>query len=594
MPLLTLLACVALRDPPEMMEQPLNPQAILGTQDPALQKLLHRHWEGMLRRAPLFASRTGDHRYDRLIDDNSPAGITAGYEEDVDLLTAIEGTKVPTTVADAESLELLRHELAGQVGQQVCHFEQWALSARFNALLYANDLVELHPVQTEEEGRNYLARVAMLPGYVGFEVQNLQAGLAAGRVGNATSTALVLEMVEKELNASVEESPLWGPALVDHPGWSAAAEAEFRTKLRTILASDLRPALGAYRDFLRDQLLPAARPDGKEGLHFLPDGDACYAATIRFHTSLPLSAEALHATGLSELAVTHAEIRKLGYKLFGTEDLREIFKRLREDPQLHFQTSEEVRKKAEESLERARQRLPEILGHAPTSSCTVEEIPAYQAPYTTIAYYQPGVPGEEGGRYFINSYAPETRPRYEAEVLAFHESIPGHHLQIAIAQESREIPAFRQYLGATAFVEGWALYTERLAGELGLYSGDLDRMGMLSFDTWRSARLVVDTGIHHYGWSREQAVTFMLENTPLAENNIRNEVDRYVTWPGQALAYKTGQIELLRLRKEAEAKLGSRFVLTEFHDMLLRGGAVSIPVLNQRVDRWVSEKLAAP
>lgn len=589
-----MLACVALRDPPEMMEQPLNPQAILGTQDPALQKLLHLHWEGLLRRAPLFASRTGDHRYDRLIDDNSPAGIAAGYEQDRKLLAVLEQMPVPTRPADAENRELLRHELDGQVAQQRCHFEQWALSARFNALLYANDLVELHPVQTEEDGRNYLARVAQLSAYVGFEVQNLEAGLVAGRVGNATSTALVLEMVEKELKAPIEDNPLWSPATVARPDWSAEAQADFQARLRTILSTELRPALTAYRDFLRDRLLPAARPEGKEGLHYLPGGDACYAATIRFHTSLPLPAETLHNTGLEELKSTHAEIRNLGYKLFGTQDLQTIFKRLRDDPQLHFQTEEEVQKKAEDSLERARQRLPAILGRPPAGQCTVEAIPAYQAPYTTIAYYQPGVPGEEGGRYFINTYAPETRPRYEAEVLAFHESIPGHHLQIAIAQESREIPAFRQYLGATAFVEGWALYTERLADELGLYSGDLDRMGMLSFDTWRSARLVVDTGIHHYGWSREQAVTFMLENTPLAENNIRNEVDRYVTWPGQALAYKTGQIAVRKLRQEAEQRLGSRFVLTEFHDMLLSGGAVSLVVLQQRVDRWTQEKLAIP
>ncbi|HNC98749.1 MAG TPA: DUF885 family protein, partial [Myxococcota bacterium] len=296
MNLLTLLACVALRDPPEMMEQPLNPQAILGTQDPALQKLLHRHWEGLLRRAPLFASRTGDHRYDRLIDDNSPAGIASGYEEDRQLLAEIERMPVPTRPADAENRELLRHELDGQVGQQRCHFEQWALSARFNALLYANDLVELHPVETADDGRNYLARVASLSAYVGFEVQNLEAGLKAGRVGNATSTALVLEMVEKELKAPVEESPLWGPALVDHADWPAEVQADFRSRLRTLLSTELRPALEAYRDFLRDRLLPAARPEGKEGLHYLPDGDACYAATIRFHTSLPLPAETLHNT----------------------------------------------------------------------------------------------------------------------------------------------------------------------------------------------------------------------------------------------------------------------------------------------------------
>jgi uncharacterized protein (DUF885 family) len=218
----------------------------------------------------------------------------------------------------------------------------------------------------------------------------------------------------------------------------------------------------------------------------------------------------------------------------------------------------------------------------------VRRVPDYEAPFTTIAYYRPLVPGEQPGYYYVNTYAPETRPRFEAEVLAFHESIPGHHLQIAIAQELPELPAFRKNLGTTAFVEGWALYTERLADETGLYSGDLDRLGLLSFDSWRAARLVVDTGIHAKKWDRARAERFMHDNTPLADNNIANEVDRYITWPGQALAYKTGQLEILHLREEAEAALGPRFSLPAFHDVVLGGGAVTLPVLQRRVRAWVA------
>jgi uncharacterized protein (DUF885 family) len=218
----------------------------------------------------------------------------------------------------------------------------------------------------------------------------------------------------------------------------------------------------------------------------------------------------------------------------------------------------------------------------------VRRVPAHEAPYTTIAYYWPAVPGEAPGFYVVNTSAPETRPRFEARALAFHESVPGHHLQIALAQELPALPAFRRHLGTTAFVEGWALYSERLADELGLYRDDLDRIGMLSFDSWRAARLVVDTGVHAKGWTREQAVRFMLENTPLAENNIRNEVDRYITWPGQALSYKLGQLELRALRTEAEAALGPRFALADFHDVVLGAGAVPLPVLRQRVQAWVA------
>jgi len=216
-------------------------------------------------------------------------------------------------------------------------------------------------------------------------------------------------------------------------------------------------------------------------------------------------------------------------------------------------------------------------------------MPAHEAPFSTIAYYrQPTV--DRPGIYTINTYAPTTRPRYEAEVLAYHESIPGHHLQIAIAQELDELPAFRRHDGQTVFVEGWALYTERLSDEMGLYSGDLDRLGVLSFDAWRASRLVVDTGIHHKGWSREQAERFMAENSPLALNNISNEVDRYITWPGQALAYKTGHVEIRRLRADAERRLGDRFDLSGFHDVVLGGGAVSLPVLRANVEAWVAAR----
>jgi uncharacterized protein (DUF885 family) len=219
-------------------------------------------------------------------------------------------------------------------------------------------------------------------------------------------------------------------------------------------------------------------------------------------------------------------------------------------------------------------------------------VPDYEAPYTTIAYYrEPNPDGSKPGEYFINTTQPTTRPRYEAEALAFHESIPGHHLQIAIAQELPEMPAFRKYGGVTAYVEGWGLYTERLADEMGLYSSDLERMGMLSYDAWRASRLVVDTGMHAKGWSRAQAVSFMLEHTALAENNIRNEVDRYIGWPGQALAYKVGQLTILRLRAAARAKLGAAFDLKAFHDTLLGAGPVTLPVLEGIIDRWIA---AAP
>jgi uncharacterized protein (DUF885 family) len=224
----------------------------------------------------------------------------------------------------------------------------------------------------------------------------------------------------------------------------------------------------------------------------------------------------------------------------------------------------------------------------------VKRIESHEEKDSPIAYYrQPSIDGARPGTYYVNTFAPETRPRFEAEALAFHEAIPGHHIQIALAQEMTGVPEFQKHLGVTAFVEGWGLYSEGLADELGLYSSALTRMGRLGMEAWRAGRLVVDTGIHAMGWSRAQAVRFLLENTTSAPNNIENEVDRYIGWPGQALAYKLGELEIRRLRRQAEARLGRRFDLRTFHDAVLRSGAVSLPVLGEEIARWLDVELKA-
>jgi uncharacterized protein (DUF885 family) len=251
---------------------------------------------------------------------------------------------------------------------------------------------------------------------------------------------------------------------------------------------------------------------------------------------------------------------------------------------MYFGSRQEVFAKAETALDRARAAIPGWFGILPVSACVVVPIAEHEEKHSTIAYYrQPAVDGSRPGQYYINTSEPETRPRYEAEALAYHESIPGHHLQIAIAQELTGLPDFRRHLGPTAFFEGWGLYTERLADEMGLYSGDLDRIGVLSFDAWRACRLVVDTGIHALGWTRRQAIDFTLEHTALAENNVSNEVDRYIVWPGQALAYKIGQLELLRMRDEARRDLGPAFDIRAFHDAVLGNGALGLKPLGQIV-----------
>jgi uncharacterized protein (DUF885 family) len=394
-------------------------------------------------------------------------------------------------------------------------------------------------------------------------------------------------MVDAQLAQADAEWPLMAPARAPHAGWSEEARAAYAKDVAAAVA-DIRAATTRWRDFVVAEVVPHARPDDKPGIGALPGGAACYAAHIAEHTTMPYPAEELHQLGLSEIARVNGEMQALGEKLFGTRDLAAIVARLRSDPSLYFKTEDEVEAKATSALAAAKAAIPRFFGILPEADCVVKRVPAYQAPYTTIAYYEsPNPDGSKPGEYFINTTEPTTRPRYEAEALAYHESIPGHHLQLAIAQELPEMPAFRRFGGTTAFVEGWGLYAERLAGEMGLYSDDLSRMGALSFEAWRASRLVVDTGMHAKGWSREQAVQFMLAHTALAENNVRNEVDRYVGWPGQALAYKVGQLTIRGRRPRAREKLGAKFDLKAFHDVVLGAGAVTMPVLQTRVNAWV-------
>ena len=564
-------------------------EASSGVRDSRLRGLLEGHWSWLMARAPTWATRMGDHRYDAELGAFGPEAVRRDrVEAQRWLAEAARIERRDLSREDALTLQLFVDMVAGDAATDLCHTEQWDVSARTNPLATANDLPDVQPIRRVTDGRNLVGRYRGIPAMVMGAIALSREGIAAGRTPERGAVALVLRQVHDELALPSAEMALAGPAHESHPEWSAADLAAFRRDLGAAI-EEAREAFSTYETFLRDELLPAARPPEQAGTLFLPDGAACYAALIHKETGLPLTARALHATGLSELERIHAEVRGLGASLCGTDDPATIFSRLREDPSLRFSTRDDVLAAASRYLEAARAAVPRYFGRLPAADCVVRPIPDYLAPYTYIAYYNPAVPGgEQPGEYRVNTWQPETRARFELAALTFHESIPGHHLQMALAQELPDLPSFRRNLGPNVYIEGWALYTERLAVEMGLYRDDLDTMGMLGFDAWRASRLVVDTGIHAQGWTREQAVAFMMANTPLAENNIRNEVDRYITWPGQALSYKTGQLEILRLRAEAEAALGPRFSLPAFHDVVLGAGAVSLPVLGARVHEWIA------
>jgi uncharacterized protein (DUF885 family) len=435
-----------------------------------------------------------------------------------------------------------------------------------------------------------VARWQQLPAWFDTHAANLREGLADGQVAVATPLAKVIEAIEGILATPDEDLPLMAPALAEREEWPAQERMRFREGLAAAIR-DIRPAIERYLAVVRDEIQPHARPDTKPGVSHVPGGPEAYRALIRVHTSLDLEPEAIHELGLREVERIDGELVELGRRVLGAADHETILERLRSDRSLSFTSRDEVFAKAESALARANEATPDWFGILPQAPCVVVRMAPHEEEHSTLAYYrQPAIDGSRPGQYYLNTSAPESRPRYEAEALAYHEAVPGHHLQIAIGQELEGLPEFRKHLGPTAFFEGWGLYAERLSDEMGLYSADLDRIGILSFDGWRACRLVLDTGLHALGWTRQQAIDFMAAHTALSQNNIENEVDRYIVWPGQALAYKLGQLEILRLREEARARLGGAFDIRAFHDAVLGNGALGLEALRSIVER----RLAAP
>ncbi|HVM24625.1 MAG TPA: DUF885 domain-containing protein, partial [Candidatus Limnocylindrales bacterium] len=527
-------------------------------------------------RNPTWATAIGDRRYDHRLEDHSPEADAAwrtrldGFDARLSEIEPRDADEEVTHAALAEALGTDRAFLDADLAA----FNVDPMDGPHTSLL---NIPDFQPIRTDAEAHALVQRWREMPAYLDRACANLRRGAAEGRIGVRALVDKVVEAVGELLERPDGDWPLAAPAK-DRP--------EIRDELLGVIGHEIRPAYERYRAILVDEIAPRARPDDRPGLMHIPGGPEAYAKLARAHTSLDTAPEEVHRIGLAEIERIDGEFVELGARLLGSDGLADTLRALREDPKLRFETRDEVFETAVRSLDRANAAVPGWFGRVPKAPCEVVRTPSHEEKHSTIAYYrEPAADGSRPGRYYVNTYAPETRPRYEAETLAFHESVPGHHLQLAIMQELDHLPAFRRFNGSTAYIEGWGLYTERLSEEMGLLSGDLDRFGVLSFDAWRASRLVVDTGMHALGWTRQQAIDFMAEHTALGLNNITNEVDRYVSYAGQALAYKLGQLEILRLRAEARDRLGDRFDIRRFHDVVLGEGALPLPVLRRVVER---------
>src|SRR5919108_1156484 len=544
----------------------------------ALASLADRYWDAWLSAHPTSGTALGERRYDDRLD---PIGtdadaarereLRAFQAELAELRAGLETDDDRLTASDLDS------RLRGELDLLAADRHAYTVDPLAGPQVEFLNLATIQGAAAAEERRVMLARWRAMPAWIEALGTEHRRGLREERPPPRALVERVIGEVDDLLARPAAE---WPPA---EPG-RASEDRAFGEAILAVVADEIRPAFARYRDLLADELRPAARDDDHVGLSHLARGSEIYAGLSRAHTTTDLSPDALHELGHREIERIDAEFVDLGRRILGTRDLAGTLARLRDDPALRFTAREEVFEAARRMLERANAAIPAWFGRLPRTPCEVVVMQPHEEKHSTIAYYrEPASDGSRPGRYYINTSEPETRPRYEAETLAVHEAVPGHHLQIAIAQELDHLPAFRRLWGSTAFIEGWGLYTERLADEMGLYSGDPDRFGILSFDAWRASRLVVDTGMHPPGWNPPQAIEYMVDNTALAENNIVNEVDRYITWPGQALAYKVGQLELLRLRADTKARLGRAWDVGRFHDAVLGEGALPLDVLRASV-----------
>ncbi len=434
------------------------------------------------------------------------------------------------------------------------------------------------PLDNEERRNGYLARLGGLPALLSDAGERHQSGGRAGR----TAVARLVQSAVAQLDLLLSEPDLGGVGRVE------IEDDDFRRSVAETIEHDVRPALAGYRDTLRTDVLPLARDDDHPGICFLPEGEAMYRAMTRLHTSTAYTPDELHAMGREIIDQVRAELIETGSRLWQTSDPAEIFGHLCDDPDLRYSSREEMLEHARRVVAAAETEAPNWFATTPDQPCTVEPVPEAEEAGMAAAYYMPGaIDGSRQGTYYLNTSKPQERHRYTAEDIAFHEAVPGHHFQLTIAMEATELPLARRVLHDTACAEGWGLYSERLADEMGLYGDDVARMGLYAADSWRASRLVVDTGLHALGWSRQQAVDWIASNTPMPRIEVETEVDRYISYPGQALAYMVGKREIVRLRALAAERLATSFDLRQFHDLLLSVGMLPLPALARTVERWI-------
>ncbi len=558
--------------------------------DDQLSQLFSKYDEYNKRTYPEGATYDGDHRYDDLLSDDSEEGSIAYYDSTRAFLNDLLTIDYKSLSHDNKlNYDLFKSSLEENLEGEKFHWYYMPMGQQWGIHISFPQLVNVQPTSTYEEYQKYFKRLRGFDKKVNDNIANMEKGMSLGYVMPVFLMEQTLPQMEDIMNTEVEESVFYSP-MKNENELSPEEKIIVAKELKDIIQNEIDPAYKKLYDFVKNEYIPHCRKDA--GIWSLPDGEERYKYDVKSFTTLDMTADEVHDLGLSEVNRILTKMDSIKNLIGFDGTLDEFNNYIKTDSQFFYTDKEDLMNGFRAILKRVDSILPQLFGKLPEAKYDLKEMEEYRAASAPAAYYYSAPEdGSRPGYFYVNTYNLPARPKYTMTSLAMHEAVPGHHLQISLAQELKNLPKFRRELGVTAFVEGWGLYSESLGYETGMYDDLYQMYGALTFEMWRACRLVVDTGIHEKHWTREQAYEFMRKYTATSDHDLQSEIDRYIAWPGQALAYKVGELKIKELRKKAEDTLGDKFDVRAFHDKVLENGAIPLPLLEKIIDEWIATQI---
>jgi len=551
-----------------------------------LHDLFDQEWERSMRENPTWASQLGDRRYAQQWEDLSADAIRRSQQKTREALDTLRKIDIRQLSPDDQlNYRLFEQEYDMRVQQQPYPLHLIPLNQR-GGIQDQSNLSRSLRFDTIADYEDWLKRLQALPAQIDQTMVLMKEGMQSGMLHPKVIMQRIPAQIRQQIVAQPADSLYYDAFRTFNIELTDAEKTRLQQSARRVIGEEIEPAYQRFLTFFTEEYIPASFD--QVGCWQRTNGRQMYAVLARKFTTTSLTPQQIHDIGLAEVRRIREQMQTIQQRIGFEGSFQEFLTHLRSAPEFYYEDPNDLLAAYRACCRRIDPELPRLFHRLPKTPYEIVPIPAQMAPDTTTAYYQqPSADGSRPGRYFVNLYRPQDRPKYEIEALSLHESVPGHHFQIALAMELENVPNFRRYGGYTAFIEGWGLYSEKLGEELGLYQDDYSRFGQLTYEMWRAVRLVVDTGIHELRWTRQEAIDFFAANTAKSLLDIENEVDRYIAWPGQALAYKIGELRIRELRARAEQQLGGRFDVRDFHEVVLKSGAVPLDVLEEQVDAWL-------